>query len=221
MQVASSCVLQHNQESLILLAGRQPYSKQRKTFWRTNQNIRSAQLRVIDSEGKQLGIFSNDEAQAKAAEMGLDLVEIAPNAKPPVSKIIDFTKFRYQQEKKERESKRKVRRGTEQKEVWLTPFMGDSDYEVRLGRIKEFLDEGSKVRIVVRFKGAQMAHKEFGYGMANKVKTATQDRAGIDQEPKFLGRQLIMVLTPMKKAGNTEIANTIDNGNQQANKLTS
>lgn len=192
-----------------------PYFKQKKPFWRINQNIQARELRVIDAEGKQLGIFSADEARKVAETAGLDLVEIAPNAKPPVAKVIDFAKFRYHEEKKERESKRKERRGTEQKEVWLTPFMGDADYTVRLGRIKEFLTEGHKVRVVVRFKGAQMAHKEFGYEMAGKVKKDTESQAGIDQEPKFLGRQLIMMLTPVKQKAITEDASLGSNPSER------
>lgn len=186
------------------MAARPYYNKPRKPFWRTNQNIQAPSLRVIDSEGKQLGVFSADEARVKAQELGLDLVEIAPNAKPPVAKIIEFAKFRYQQEKKEKEAKRGQRRGAEQKEVWLTPFIADADYEVRLGRIKEFLGQGHKVRVVVKFTGPQMAHREFGYQMAHRVGGDTNGLAGIDQEPKFLGKQLIMVLTPIKGKATTE-----------------
>lgn len=126
------------------------------------------------------------------------MVEIAPHASPPVAKIIDFTKFKYQQEKKEREARKKEKRGTEQKEIWLTPFMADNDYQVRLERIKEFLEEGHKVRITVRFKGRQMGHKEFGYEQAKRVVEDTKEIAAVDQEPKFLGRQLVMTLTPQK-----------------------
>lgn len=134
-----------------------------------------------------------------AQSAGLDLVEIAPLANPPVAKIIDFTKFKYQQDKKEREARRKEKKGTEQKEVWLTPFIGDNDYQTRLTKMREFLTEGSKVRIVVKFRGNQMAHKEFGFEIARRVVTDTKDIAGIDQDPKFLGRQLVMMLTPVKK----------------------
>ena len=151
------------------MAGR--FFKQKKTFWRVNQNIRSHELRVIDAEGKQIGVLSLREALEKAAEAGLDLVEIAPTAKPPVAKIIDFAKFRYQQEKKEKEFRRKEKKGSEQKEVWLTPFIGESDYDVRLERVKEFLGNGNKVRVVVRFTGPQMSHREFGFQMAEKVKS--------------------------------------------------
>ncbi|MBI2590424.1 MAG: translation initiation factor IF-3 [Candidatus Blackburnbacteria bacterium] len=188
----------------LTLAGR--FFKPKKAFWRINQNIRSRELRVIDADGKQIGVLSVQEALKKAAEAELDLVEIAPAAKPPVAKIIDFAKFRYQQEKKEKESRRKEKKGSEQKEVWLTPFMGESDYNVRLERVKEFLGEGNKVRIVVRFTGPQMSHREFGYQMAEKVKSDTQDIAGIDQAPKFLGRQLMMVLTPVKQKVTPEVS---------------
>lgn len=173
--------------------------KIKKTFWRINQNIQANQIRVIGPEGKQLGIFSKSEALQKAQEFELDLVEIAPTANPPVAKIIDFTKFHYQQEKKEREARRKERKGSEQKEVWLTPFIGQNDYKVRQEKIKEFLEEGYKVRVVVKFTGSQLAHREFGYKVTSRITQDMHQMASVDQEPKFLGRQLIMVLTPIKK----------------------
>lgn len=175
------------------------YPKQRKSFWRTNQNIRAWKLRVIGPDGRQIGVLTPTEALQKAQELGLDLVEIAPHANPPVAKIIDFVKFRYQQEKKERETRRKEKRGSEQKEVWLTPFIGESDYEVRLEKIREFLGEGHKVRVVIKFTRPQLAHKEFGYKLVNRVEGDTQEISGVDQEPKFLGRQLMITLTPVKK----------------------
>lgn len=172
--------------------------KQRQAFWRVNQNIRAGQLRVIGPDGKQIGVISKDEALKKAQELGLDLVEIAPGARPPVAKIIDFTKFRYQQDKKNREQKLKERKGSEQKEIWLTPFMGNSDYQVRLSRIKEFLEEGHKVRVIVKFTGRQMAHTEFGYEATNRVATDLKDIARMEGRPKFMGRQLIAMVTPVK-----------------------
>ncbi|MDO8504084.1 MAG: translation initiation factor IF-3 [bacterium] len=177
--------------------GRQYYN-QKRTFWRANQNIRAPKLRVIDSDGKQLGVFSLDEALGKAKARGLDLVEIAPKALPPVAKIIDFAKFKYQQEKKEREARKKEKKGTEQKEIWLSPFIADNDYTVRMARVNEFLGEGHKVRVVVRFTGRQMGHKEFGYGLLKRVAKDTKDVARIDIEPKFLGRQLFTTLAPVK-----------------------
>lgn len=169
-----------------------------KSYWRINENIQANQLRVIGPDGKQLGIFSVREALDKAREAELDLVEIAPQAKPPVAKIIDFTKFKYQQEKKEREQKLKERKGAEQKEIWLTPFMAENDFQVRLSRIKEFLEDGSRVRITVKFTGRQMGHKEFGYDIVNKVTGETKDIAKANGQPKFLGRQLMFTLSPYK-----------------------
>lgn len=183
------------------LVGR--YTKQNK-FWRVNQNIRAASLRVIGPDGKQLGVFSAQEALTKAQAQELDLVEIAPKATPPVAKIIDFAKFKYHQEKKEREAKRKEKRGSGQKEVWLTPFIGENDYEIRLGKIKEFLQEGHKVRVVVKFTRPQMAHREFGYKISDRVKSDTGGISAVDQSPKFLGKQLMMVLTPVKGGQKSE-----------------
>lgn len=169
-----------------------------KTYWRINQNIQANELRVIGPEGKQLGIFSRSEALERAREAGLDLVEIAPQAKPPVARIIDFTKFKYQQEKREREQKLKERKSSEQKEIWLTPFMAENDYQVRLGRIREFLEEGYKVRVAIKFTGRQMSHREFGYEVVNKVVEDTKSVARINGQAKFLGRQLMFTLSPYK-----------------------
>ena len=175
------------------------YNSKSKTFWRTNQNIQAANLRVIGSDGKQVGVLSRDEALQKAKEAELDLVEIAASANPPVAKIIDFVKFKYQQDKKEREAKFAERKGSEVKEVWLSPFMADNDYKVRLDKIKEFLTDGNKVRIAVKFTGRQLAHREFGYQLTKRVSDDAKEISKVDGEPKFLGRQLLMTLTPVKK----------------------
>ncbi|MDO8452844.1 MAG: translation initiation factor IF-3 [bacterium] len=182
------------------MAGYSTYKRKSTPSWRINQNIYATSLRVIGQDGKQLGVLSKSEALAKADELGLDLVEIAPSAKPPVAKIIDFAKFKYQEEKRDREAKLKERRGSELKEIWFTPFMADNDYQVRLERVKEFLGGGHKVRIAVRFKGRQMGSKQFGYQIADRVVKDTKGSAVVDQEPKFIGRQLLMGLSPFKKA---------------------
>ena len=181
------------------MAGYSSYKRSNTPTWRINQNIYASELRVIGPDGKQLGILSKAQALAKAEEEGLDLVEIAPTAKPPVAKIIDFAKFRYQEEKKLREAKLKERRGSELKEIWFTPFMAENDYLVRLERVKEFLADGNKVRIAVRFKGRQMGSKQFGYQVAERIVQDTKANAVVDQEPKFIGRQLLMGLSPFKK----------------------
>ncbi len=191
--------------------------RQKKSYWRTNQNIQASELRVIGPDGHQLGVFSKSDALARAQEEGFDLIEIAPTAKPPVAKIMDFAKFRYQQDKKEREAALKEKRGTEQKEIWLTPFMGEHDYDVRLGRIREFLVDGSKVRVAVRFTGRQMAHREFGYEMCKRVVGDTEQISKMDGEPKFLGRQLMFTLSPVKgkKAVVEETAQTESYGKDE------
>lgn len=145
-----------------------------------------------------MGVFSLKESLEKAREAGLDIVEIAPHVQPPVAKITNFAKFRYQEGKKEREARRKEKKGTEQKEVWLTPFMARNDYMVKVGRITEFLKEGHKVRIAVRFKGRQMGRKEFGYEVVKKLEEDIKEEGKIEQSPKFLGRQLVTTLTPIK-----------------------
>lgn len=182
------------------MAGYSSYKRNNTPTWRINQNIYAAQLRVIGQDGKQLGIMSKVDALAKAKDQSLDLVEVGPGAKPPVAKIIDFAKFRYQEDKKLRVAKLKERRGSELKEIWFTPFMADNDYHVRLERVMEFLKEGNKVKIAVRFKGRQMSSKQFGYQVANRVIADTKLNAILDQEPKFIGRQLLFGLSPSKKA---------------------
>lgn len=169
-----------------------------KSFWRVNQNIKAPTLRVIGPDGRQMGVFSLQEALVKAQEENLDLVEIAPHANPPVAKIIEFAKFKYREEKREREAKKKEKKGSEQKEIWFSPFMAGNDYTVKAGRVKEFLKEGYKVRVAVRFKGQQMGHKEAGYKIVKKLEEDTKDVGKIEQQPKFLGRQLMTTLTPVK-----------------------
>lgn len=170
-----------------------------KSYWRTNQAISAQTLRVIGPDGKQIGVLTKEEALNKAQELELDLVEVVPQAVPPVARIIDFAKFKYQEAKKEREAKFAERKGSEIKEIWLTPFMADNDFQVRLGRILEFLGDGNKVRIVVKFTFRQLTHKEFGYELCKRVINATRDISKVDSEPKFLGRQLLMTITPVKK----------------------
>lgn len=169
--------------------------QQYKHFWRTNDRIIAGQLRVIGEDGKQVGILGKDEALRKAQEAGLDLVEIAPTAKPPVAKIIDFTKFKYQQEKKEREERKKEKKGTTLKEIWLRPFIAEGDYRVRLERIREFLGENAKVRITVKSK-RRIDKTEPLYKILRKIVEDLKEISRVEQEPKMLGRQLVTILAP-------------------------
>lgn len=170
----------------------------RKTNWRINQEIRAREVRVIDSKGGQVGVLPIDEALEKAKAEGTDLVEIAPKAIPPVVKIIDFGKFRYHEEKKLREQNKKAK-AAELKEVRLSPFIGDADYMTRVRQIDRFLHTGHKVRVVIVFKGRQMGSKKFGYEMLQKVIIDITHEISIDMDPKFLGRHLAMIISPLKK----------------------
>lgn len=181
-----------------------------KLFWRINENIRAESLRVIDGTGKQLGVITKEEALDKAKESGLTLVEIAPNANPPVAKIVEFGKFRYQEEKKQRQSNKG--KGGDIKEIRFSPFIADHDFEVRFERVKEFLEERNKVRLVCVFKGRQMGSKQFGYNVLGKVTKRLGDTINIDMEPKFLGKHLIMIISPLAKGKKVKAK---DNNNKE------
>ena len=169
--------------------------QENKRRYRTNEFIFSNTLRVIDSSGKQIGILSKLEALSKARMLGLDLVEIAPNANPPVVKIIDFKKFLYQEEKKKKEEKKKAK-VSETKEVRLGPFMNDHDLEVMIRRTREFLSDGNKVRLVVKFIGRQITHPEFGRTILDKTLNAVSDISKVERDPHFEGKQLIVIISP-------------------------
>jgi len=166
--------------------------------FRINHQIQSPTVRVIGHDGKQLGVLKLHEALIKANEEGLDLVEIAPNAKPPVAKIVELGKFRYQEVKRLAKQK-KVSKASEIKEIRFSPFIAQHDFDNRIGRIKDFLGDRQKVRTVVKFTGRQMDSKEFGYKLLQRVLASFGDTIAIDMEPKFLGRHLIMVISPTSK----------------------
>lgn len=178
----------------------------KKFYWRTNEQIHAPKVRVIDAKGKQIGILSRDEALSKAKKEKLDLVEIAPKAKPPVVKIIDLGKFRYKEEKKLRAEKKRSKSG-ELKEVRFSPFIGAADYNTRFKRVKGFLKENNKIKVVVKFKGRQMGSKQFGYKLLERLLADLEDTVAIDMEPKFLGRHLIMVISPTTKRKNAKTKN--------------
>jgi len=167
--------------------------------WKVNLEIRAEQLRVIDSEGKQIGVISRDEALTKAREAGLDLIEIAPMAKPPVAKIVNLGKFLYAEEKRKKAEAKKTK-ASELKEIRFSPFIAENDYNTRLIRIREFLKEKNKVKVVVVFKGRQLGSKPFGYDLLGKVvREVGKETISIDMEPKFLGRHLVMIISPRTK----------------------
>ena len=173
------------------------FNKQPKISYRINQRIFASQLRVLDAEGKQIGVLSKDEALRQAQEQGLDLVEVAAKAQPPVAKIIDFNKFLYQLEKKKKEEKKKAK-VSETKEVRLGPFMSDNDLQVMVRRGREFLENGDKVRVVVKFRGRQITRSEFGRVIVNKFISDLENISKVDREPHFEGKQMIALLSPDK-----------------------
>lgn len=175
-----------------------PYNKRntsrQKKFYRTNQYIKSPNLRVIDAQGEQIGVISKEEALKLAQKDGLDLIEIAPMAKPPVAKIADFKKFKYQEDKKLASQAKKAKVGA-LKEVRLTPFMAEGDLQVRIKKITGFLSDKHKVRVAVRFTRRQMRSRDQGYKLLNTVMATLGDKAKMDQKPKFAGQQLVMTIT--------------------------
>ena len=184
--------------------------RQDQKFYRRNERIFASLLRVLDTDGKQIGILSKFDALTKARELELDLVEIAPTAKPPVAKIIDFNKFLYQEEKKKKEEKKKAK-ASETKEIRLGPFMSDNDLQVMVRRGREFLDDGDKIKIVVKFRGRQITHPEFGHLVVRKFIESLADISKVDREPHFEGKQLIAVLSVERKKARPKVDIPIDN----------
>lgn len=170
--------------------------EQRK-FYRTNQQIAAQELRVLDDTGKQIGVLNKFEAIKLAREQELDLVEIAPKAKPPVAKIIDFKKFLYQEAKKKREEKKKAKT-SDTKEVRLGPLMEDHDLMVMVNRARGFLENGDKVKFVMKFAGRQIAHPEVGEQVLNRAIQELSDVSKIEREKHFEGRRLVTLLVPEK-----------------------
>lgn len=176
-----------------------PKNRQSNTvYYRTNERIFAPTVRVLDGEGKQIGVLSKQEALQLARDQELDLVEIAAKANPPVVKIIDFKKFLYQESKKKQEEKRKAK-VSETKEIRLSPFISDNDLQVMIRRGREFLEDGDKVRLVLKFKGRQIVHPEFGKEILAKTIVALSDVSKVDREAHFEGRQLVALLSPERK----------------------
>ncbi|KPJ70527.1 hypothetical protein AMJ51_01630 [Microgenomates bacterium DG_75] len=177
-----------------------------KKFYRINQYIQAKEIRVVDDEGKQIGVMPLEKALKQAQEKGLDLVEVAPSAKPPVCKIIDFKKFKFLESKKEQKDKKKSKK-VDVKVVQLSPFIAENDLNFRLNRAEEFLKEGNKVKIAVVFKGRQITKKDFGYKLIEKAVEKLKPFSEVDFEPKFAGRRLEMTLKPTKGGKNDQTKN--------------
>lgn len=165
---------------------------------RINKEIRAPQVRLIGKDGKQIGVVSSTEALAQARQDGLDLVEISPNANPPVCKVIDYGKFRYQMTKKERESK-KAQHQAKLKEVKVKPNIDEHDLKVKIKRAREFIEKGNKVRVTCMFRGREMAHPELGQKVCQRIVEDLSDIAQTESPPKQMGRNYSLVLAPMGK----------------------
>jgi translation initiation factor IF-3 len=162
---------------------------------RINEEIRVREVQLIDATGHNHGPTPIQTALEMAQAAGLDLVEIAPNSEPPVAKLLDYGKYKYQAQKKAAEA-RKKQHIVEIKEIKLRPMIDDHDYDVKMRSMKRFFEEGDKVKITLRFRGREMAHQELGYQLLNRVKGDIGEMAKVESEPRFEGRQMVMVLAP-------------------------
>lgn len=155
-------------------------------------------MRVIDPEGEQVGILPIEKALEAAEELGLDLVEVAPMARPPVCRIMDYGKFRYEEQRKAREARKKQHR-VELKEVKMRPGIEDHDFDFKMRHARRFLEEGNKVKLTMMFRGRQMAHPEIGREVLERVIAEIQDLAKVESMPSMEGRSMSMVLAPLKQ----------------------
>jgi translation initiation factor IF-3 len=162
---------------------------------RTNDEIRNATIQLIDQNGTNHGTVETVAAIKMALEAGMDLVEISPNTNPPVCKIMDYGKFKYSAQKKAAEA-RKKQKVVEIKEIKLRPMIDDHDYDVKMRAMQRFFEEGDKVKITLRYRGREMAHQEIGTKLLDKVKADVADFAKVEQDARFEGRQVVMVLAP-------------------------
>ena len=160
-----------------------------------NENIDASTIRLIDADGEMVGVVSKDEGLEMASEAGLDLVVVAPGSDPPVCKIIDYGKLKYENQKKKSEA-RKKQKTIDIKEIKMRPGIDEHDYQVKMRSVRRFLDEGDKVKVTLRFRGREMAHQDLGAKVLERVRVDTDEMAKVEQFPKLEGRQMIMVIAP-------------------------
>ena len=165
---------------------------------RRNEEIDAAEVRVIDSEGEQKGVMSVPAAIELAKDEGLDLVEVAPTADPPVCRIMDFGKYLFEQNKKAQSARRKQKQ-VHVKEIKFRPGTEEGDYQVKLRKLIEFLEQGDKTKVTLRFRGREMAHQELGANLLARVRDDLEEYGSVEQMPQMEGRQMIMVISPKKK----------------------
>lgn len=164
---------------------------------RVNDRIDSSEVRLVDADGEMVGVVPIREALYRASEAGLDLVEISPNATPPVCKILDYGKFKYEAQKRANAA-RKKQRVIEVKEIKMRPGIDDNDYNIKMKKVRSFLDEGDKVKVTMRFRGREMSHQHLAMDILTKVRDEVADLAKVEQFPKMEGRQMVMVMAPLK-----------------------
>ncbi|WP_299397165.1 translation initiation factor IF-3 [Pelagibius sp.] len=162
---------------------------------RVNDMITSAQVRLVDENGEQVGIVPTADALRRAQDVGLDLLEVSPNADPPVCKILDYGRFRYEAQKKKNEA-RKKQKTIDVKEIKMRPNIDTHDYEVKMRSIHRFIGEGDKVKVTMRFRGREMVHQEIGKQVLDRVREEMEPTAKVEQFPKLEGRQMTMVMAP-------------------------
>ena len=162
---------------------------------RFNDLINSDTVRVIDDKGENLGVMNTREAIERAAEVGLDLVEVSPNAQPPVAKYLDVGKFKYEAQKKANAA-RKTQKVQDVKEIKMRPNIDDHDYNVKMRNVNKFIDNGDKVKVTLRFRGREMSHQQLGMALLVRVQEDMKETAKVEAYPKLEGRQMLMVLSP-------------------------
>lgn len=164
---------------------------------RINEQITALTIRLIDQNGEQVGVVPIDDALARAEEANLDVVEIDANAQPPVCRIMNYGKYKFEQSKKQ-QAARKKQKQIQVKEVKFRPGTEEGDYQVKLRNLRKFLEEGDKAKITLRFRGREMAHQEIGMELLNRIENDLQDLGAVEQRPKMEGRQMVMMLGPKK-----------------------
>ena len=162
---------------------------------RVNEEIRVPQVRLIDQDGEMMGVMGARDAMLRAFAVGLDLVEISPNADPPVCKILDYGKFKYEQQKKRNEAKKK-QKVIEIKEIKVRPNIDENDYQVKMRAMKSFIEEGDKVKVTLRFRGREMAHQDIGVRVLERIRSEMDVSTKVEQMPRLENRQMVMVLSP-------------------------
>ncbi len=165
--------------------------------YRVNDRIEADEVRLVAADGSMVGVVRRQEALEQARDEGLDLVEVSPTARPPVCKILDYGKFKYEAQKRANAA-RKKQRVIEVKEIKMRPGIDDNDYNIKMKKVRSFLDEGDKVKVTMRFRGRELSHQHLAMNILTKVKEEVADLGKVEQFPKMEGRQMVMVMAPLK-----------------------